>query len=822
MRPWFRPALPAASAVALLLVFVLALTTACSGGPEARGDDPVAVRLADAFTPEMIDDPVAVEAPERSEWVLADLAPGWTWEAPAGVAGAAVGEAGLSGTVESPRPVLALTAPEDLGGDDRLHSIEVRMRVSEGETLHLAALGAEVAEETEGDPPAAAFAGEEVPLALTTPLVPGDEVQTYRIEMAKAFPLGPFAHRDVRRVVLRPSEAPGATFTLESVRLVFHGEHLAEVPSGLGWHGLGDVWRETLVSRPGETLRVPVRVPRQRPVLHLAVGSPEDAPARFEVAVATAGREPERIVRRTVTQPDRWEDESVDLTPWAGREVELRLSVASESAGTVGLWGSGAVRARGAGPAAADAEAPQGVIVVIADTLRRDHLDAWDYDRKTAPTLTRLAEEGIRFEDTVAQAVWTKVSVPSILSGIYATSHGVVNFTDRLPSSATTLAEAFREAGYATMATSAWAFTGQLTNLHQGVELLYEGESVELPEEEASDTKTGRFFVDRVLDFVERHREEPFLAVMHTGDPHSPYEPLGRWAHQWTEPGDKARHAELQEEVMPHIEHAFFRRWGLPTSDDLERSGLDAEWWRDHNVNWYDGSIRGLDAEMLRLVDRLDHLGLTDKVVVAFVSDHGEEFFEHGTNWHGQNLYGHQTDVPFVLWGPGFVPSGVEVEPPVQLIDLHPTLLALAGIERPEATQGRDLLPLVRATAAGEPPSRHGFRVEPVFTERTVVGVDRGFPPGTMPTSWAVLTDGWLLIRNPDPPDGAPEWELYDRVADPLSLHDVAADHPEVVAELAEPLARWRTWVDERRLEEDAAEDLSAAELERLRSLGYL
>ena len=76
---------------------------------------------------------------------------------------------------------------------------------------------------------------------------------------------------------------------------------------------------------------------------------------------------------------------------------------------------------------------------------------------------------------------------------------------------------------------------------------------------------------------------------------------------------------------------------------------MDLEWWRDHEIDWYDGSIRGLDAELRRVVDRLEHLGLTDHVALTFTSDHGKEFFEHGNNWHGTNLYGHQTDVPLVF-----------------------------------------------------------------------------------------------------------------------------------------------------------------------------
>jgi arylsulfatase A-like enzyme len=802
-------------------LLVALVCASCSPTPRTTDEEPLTVRLADVVTEEMLLDPVEVAEPPRSEWRLAALADGWSWRAPVGVAGAAVGPGGLRGTAATPRPVVLLEAPEALGAGDRLHAVEVRMKASAGESLRLTVLDAE-------GPPAEAFAapdGEGPPLALSSPLILGDEASTYRIDLAHVFPIGPFTRISPRRVVLRPSDAPGAEFEIESVRLIFRREHLAGVPSGLGWHGLGEVWRETLVSRPGESYRVPVRVPDGRPVLDLAVGTPEDHPMTFVVAVREVDREePVRVVRRTVTRPDRWEEERVDLAAWAGREVELLLSADTadgDGESSVALWGAPALRARGAGPAAADATAPQGVIVVIADTLRRDHLDAWGYDRETAPGLSRLAGDGVRFADTVAQATWTKVSVPSILSGVYPTAHGVVSFEDRLPAAATTLAEVFREAGYATMATSAWPFTGQLTNLHQGVEVLHEGGSVDLPEG-ASDTKTMRWFTDHLLEFVERHRDQPFLAVIHTGDPHSPYEPMGRYADLWTEPGGKARHAEQLEEVLPVIESDFFRNFELPTRADLQRAGLPMEPWRDHEIGWYDGSIRALDSEMTRLVDRLDHLGLTDRVVIAFVSDHGEEFFEHGANWHGLSLYGHQTDVPFVLWGPGLVPEGVTVPQPVALIDMLPTLVSIAGLEMPETVQGRDLGPLIEAVAAGEEPARRGFRVEPVFAERTTIGIDAGFPPGTPPTSWAVVTGDWRLIRNPGAPEGVPEFELYDRRADPLSLEDVAGAHPEVVARLAETLAAWRSWVEAHRLPEDSEQNLSSEDLERLRSLGYL
>src|SRR6185295_7653379 len=132
-----------------------------------------------------------------------------------------------------------------------------------------------------------------------------------------------------------------------------------------------------------------------------------------------------------------------------GREVTLSLGLAADLAGALGLWGAPVIR--NAPAADGGGKTPvRGVILVWADTLRRDHLDAYGYSRPTAPTVRGLAEQGVRFTDCVAQATWTKVSGPSIFTSLYPTTHGVSDIPDRLPASATTLTEVFREGGWAT------------------------------------------------------------------------------------------------------------------------------------------------------------------------------------------------------------------------------------------------------------------------------------------------------------------------------------------------------------------------------------
>ena len=112
--------------------------------------------------------------------------------------------------------------------------------------------------------------------------------------------------------------------------------------------------------------------------------------------------------------------------------------------------------------------------------------------------------------------------MPSIFSSAYPATTGVRDFTDRLPASATTLAEVLRDAGFATWASSSVPFSGQLSNLQQGVEQLHEAASVG---DDHDGAKSARPYTDRVLEWIEMHRDVPFFAFVHAMDPHSPYEP---------------------------------------------------------------------------------------------------------------------------------------------------------------------------------------------------------------------------------------------------------------------------------------------------------
>ena len=789
-----------------------------------RTVEPTAVSLVERFGEARVDGAVELVAPERIvEWSFGGGAAGASehgWRALRDVAGLEVRDGRLVGR-STGFPLLVVPAPDDLDSTDQLYSLEIRLRASAGSKLAVAFVAGEelVVEEV-----IAAFA--ELPIGdVSKDLVPGEEIETYLLtpadsSISPSFPLARMQH-----IVVSPTDAHGAAFAIESMKLVSLKQHLASVPSGVGWQGLGEIYRETIVTRAPEAVVFELDLPRQ-PTLEVEVGTIEEGPVTFTAEVRAG--EAVRSVRRTVSTAQRWEPLALDLGDLAGRRVEIVFSLAADRDGRLGYWGGPTVRNRAGSVVAADPSParaalggepgpPRGVILVLADTLRRDHLPFYGHDRENAPSLSRLAAEGAVFEDAIAQGAWTKVSVTSILTSLYPSTHGVVDMPDRISPSITTAAEAFRGAGYTTFATSSVPFTGKLTNLHQGVDVLHERTSL-IDASDLLSAKTARGFVDRLLPWIERNRERPFFAFLHVFDPHSPFEPAAPFNSLWMDPDTMAAHRADMEAVSAVIESPFFKPQALPTQEEIDRTGVDPATYVEREKIWYDASIRAMDVEMGRLMERLEELGLAEDTMIVLMADHGEEFLEHGRHFHGYNVYGEMLNVPLVLWWPGVIPGGTRIETTVQAIDVLPTLLDLARIPAPAEAQGQSLLPLL----ATERPEELGWRRRPAFAERA--HAPAAFADDVDPVeAIAVVDGGWKLIRNLATPGGRSAYELYDHQRDSLNMVDVAAGHPEIVERLAKLLDGWHESAKAAHIAPDAAvEDLSPAELERLRSLGYV
>jgi arylsulfatase A-like enzyme len=435
-----------------------------------------------------------------------------------------------------------------------------------------------------------------------------------------------------------------------------------------------------------------------------------------------------------------------------------------------------------------------------------------------------MAAEGTLFHDCLSQGPWTLPSTVSLLTSLYPTTHGVTDMWDDygLPAAGTTLAEVFRDAGYATLSFVSMEYAGGQYNLDQGFEELHEYNSTVHPE--GSNDK-ARPYIDRLLPWLEVHREVPFFVFLHVLDPHALFEPRPPYNTLWADPAAKGK------------EMTYLKKVGLiPTPKRLEEAGIDPNYFISLRKDWYDGSIRGMDTEIGRLFERLEELGLDDKTLVIFMSDHGEEFYDHGKMDHRSTVYSEQTHVPLIVKWPGVVPEGAEVFDTVRTIDLMPTILELCRLPLPEGMQGQSLLPLLAAarrtsgesfvtsdknavSTAGQWRNERAIS-EMLISEQLKEAAGSWF--GT--TSYAIILDGWKLIHYPEPIEEHPEYELYAHRKDPLDKVNLADKHPEIVARLTEEFKAWKEKATAARLTPDSEMEkkLTAEQLQHLRSLGYI
>src|SRR5688572_19676134 len=409
-------------------VAACAIAVACSSGPRPAAA-PAAIRLVDEFKPANISGGSSAPRREipRTEWRF-DQPIKDKWEAGAGVTGLAVRDGTLSGRTTTTFPLIHVQRTSGLDNHDIVHAIEIRMRVSAvsaGGQLAMTAFGGEKLDVEEMIRGGDGF-------WMKTPITAGTEMQTVTLTPAMHL-----VGRQLRHVLVRPTDQSGATFDIESVRLVFRKEHLASIASGVAWQGLKEIYRESIAARAPETATFTVRVPANA-WLDLAVGTIEDDPVTFRINTTADGKPGDLLLERTITTPHRWERTPIDLAKFAGQTITLACALESATAGTLGFWGAPVIRVRtpaaaqpgGAPAASAPGRRPRGVILVQADTLRRDHLDAYGYNRDTAPALKKLAGEGTLFKNFTTQATWTKVSTPTLMTSLYPSSHGVADFFD--------------------------------------------------------------------------------------------------------------------------------------------------------------------------------------------------------------------------------------------------------------------------------------------------------------------------------------------------------------------------------------------------------
>lgn len=495
---------------------------------------------------------------------------------------------------------------------------------------------------------------------------------TYAIDAGPALTRGLASDASVRRFFLA-SRSEGE-IEVRALRAFSRNQRYADAAWGTSHESRADERRSVLWAQMGTALAWDVDVPVERPVFETGLGLlAEDGVVEFEVSVESlpttpppSGRE---ILVKKLVKHSAWEELALDLGPFAGRRVRLRLAVRG-SGDAIALWSSPLVRPE------RDESNTEPFLVLLEDALRADRLSVYG-GPVPSPAHERIAARGVLFEKAFSQATQTRSSVPSFMTSLLPSANGTWDFSDSLSERHVTMAEVLRACGFATASFLQNGNAGPYAGLAQGFDVVFD--------EEGFGPRASDLLSEKLDRWIAKQRGRSWFAYVHILDPHGPYDPAGREDLRARLAGGGAEGGHLVER-----DRAIDASWLTHPTVEARRTLYDAE-------------VATNDAAIGSFLDRLAARGDLDRAVVAVIADHGEFLGEHGGLWrHHPPGHVEVTHVPFLLSAPGAAPTRVRT--PVALLDLAPTLFELAKIDASGLTlHGENLAATLRG---GLPPAR--------------------------------------------------------------------------------------------------------------------
>ena len=426
------------------------------------------------------------------------------------------------------------------------------------------------------------------------------------------------------------------------------------------------------------------------------------------------------------------------------------------------------------------------VVVVVADTLRADHLGLYGYTRPTSPNLDTWASEGRVYEHAFSTAPWTLPSFGSLFTGYWPMRHraGVLqdenwfgrSLPNRLTSAVPTLAEILRDHGFSTGAVMNNPYLDSSFGIARGFDVYDHAPG------DNRDVRRADIMVETGLELIDRWGDRPFFLLLHLFDPHMDYDPPEAVRGTFSAP-------YKTQLSLPVSELAEIRR------GELELSAADIEFVRSA----YDEEILFVDQQIAELRRGLAARGLLDRALVVLTSDHGEELFDHNGFEHGHAMWQELVNIPFVVWGPEIQP-GREMAP-VSLVDVLPTVLEWVGVEATKDLDGISLLP--------------NLLDQETIDDRTLLIESPLYGrPHTSVLHWPFK----MIVDGDDMP-----MSIVNLEHDPLETKNILASHAVVGETMAAALHELRRAAARAiALAPDEAATPSGEILERLKSLGYV
>lgn len=424
------------------------------------------------------------------------------------------------------------------------------------------------------------------------------------------------------------------------------------------------------------------------------------------------------------------------------------------------------------------------ILYLDIDSMRPDHFGCYGYQRNTSPNVDQIAREGVRFNRAYCNSSPCVPARASFISGRFGVHHGALTHWGpgsefRVPSDGLDywedmplLPRHLRQHGYKTVTFSSFADRHQAFWFYGGWSETHT-HTLKMGAENADEVNSA------VLPWLREHgKEDQWFLHIQYWDPHRNYTVPEEWidrvadepAPDWP---DAATIAEHQANYGPFTASELFPQYEgskspVPTMPDQIADRDDFKKF----VDAYDGAIRFMDDEIGRIVQTLADLGVLDDTAIVISADHGEAMGEQGV--YGDHVCAGEAvhNVPMIIRWPGAAKE-MSYDGLLYNVDFHPTLCDLLGIPVPEGWDGESFAGAVRGKDwAGRPY---------LVWDHALYSCQR-----------AVRTPEWLYIRTYHP--GLFPFEdqiLFDMENDPHQMSNLAAECPELVAEMDHLMVDW-------------------------------
>ena len=452
----------------------------------------------------------------------------------------------------------------------------------------------------------------------------------------------------------------------------------------------------------------------------------EAAGAHAVVRIAVDGQPPKQLLDAATSA--KWSEVALPLGAAGGHAARIDLI----SRGGAVLWAEPrlTVKAPPRPKTPADPKFDH-LFVWMVDTLRSDKVGAYNpKTRVETPNYDAFAADSTRFAWAQVPGTWSLPSHASLLTGVYPTLHKATAHEAKLSKDVAFISEELKKKGFKTAIFSSNGYVSGKWGFERGWDAYRNFIRESLPNGADYLWKTAK-------PWILQNQKKPEFVYLATVDPHVAYAPKPEFLKKyWNKP--------YKGPIKPALSGVQLGSIGAGKLkiNDEDKAYLEA---------LHDAEITQSDASFATFIADLKAAGLYDRAAIIVVSDHGDEFGEHGRFGHGHSVYQELTHVPLMIRAPGRMPKGKVVQADVEIMDVYATMLDLAGAIPGDKIQGTSLIPLSWDEVGRSP--------------RAALSMDGQVARGLKVARYRLVGASGRL-------------ELYDEIEDRLEQKDVAAQRP--------------------------------------------